>query len=318
MNNLLEVSKRIRHRRIRNGLVDFDSFDRKFKFVNDKVTEIFNYQSTLASDMIEDFMLSTGEFQAKLLEENGIKGIFRIEEAPVPEKIDDIIDALELHNIHIKRKDEYNSKDIQEILYKTKISNFKIYPVFREKLIRAMTKAKYSTVNTGHFGLALQGYAQCTSPIRRNNDDINHEMNYKYIDAFKRQPYNEIIKLEALANHLTKEENRAKKFEREADKYYVAQYMKQFVGADFEAQVFDIKRDGIELLLPNLTEGFLRFNDCNAKFDTKSSNRIRITLLNESAVLRIGDSLGVTLIESDTVNRKVYYKLNEKVLVKKI
>lgn len=315
--NLLEVSKLIRHRRIKHGLVDFDSFDRKFIFEDKKVVGIKNMESTIASDMIEDLMLAAGEFQARILEENGIKGIFRVEESPVIEKIDEVIDALELHNVHIKKKNDYSSKDIQQILHKIKVSNLKIYPVFREKLIRSMMKAKYSTTNIGHFGLALSGYGQCTSPIRRNGDIINHRLDYKYIDNFARQPYSEVIKMEALANHLTKEENRAKKFEREADKYYVAKYMESLIGDSFIAQIFDIKKDGIELLLSNLTEGFLRFNDSNAKFDTKSSNQIKITSFNYNAILRIGDSIGVTLIETDLQNRKVYYKLDEKVLKKK-
>ena len=83
-------------------------------------------------------------------------------------------------------------------------------------------------------------------------------------------------------------------------------------------QIFDIKKDGIEILLSNLTEGFLRFCDSKAKFDTKTPNQIKITSLNGSAILRIGDSLGVTLVESDVITRKVYYKLDEKVLIKKI
>lgn len=316
--NLLQVSKAIRHRRIRNGLVDFDSFDRKFDIEKNDVKGIKNCQSTLASDMIEDFMLSTGEFQARLFEENGIKGIFRVEEPPVVEKVDEVIDALELHHIHVKKKNDYCSKDIQDMLHKIKAKNLKIYPVFRERLIRSMTKAKYSTTNIGHLGLALQCYAQCTSPIRRFGDDVNHELDAKYIDNSNRQPYNEVIKMEALAGHLTKEENRAKKFEREADRYYIAKYMEKFIGESFEAQIFDIKKDGIEILLSNLTEGFLRFCDSKAKFDTKTPNQIKITSLNGSAILRIGDSLGVTLVESDVITRKVYYKLDEKVLIKKI
>ena len=70
-------------------------------------------------------------------------------------------------------------------------------------------------------------------------------------------------------------------------------------------------------MLPDLTEGFIRYSDTNIKIQDKSKSSIRITSLNESGILRIGDRINVILTECDLVNRKVYYKLDEKVLIKK-
>lgn len=317
--NLIElnrIAKEIRKRRIRGGLVNFPSFDFKFSF-DDKgeVIDFKRYKSTEAADMIEDLMLITGEFQGKLFEANGVKAMFRVEEAPEPEKIDEIIDALELQDIRIRKNSTYSPKDIQYILDKIKNKHF--YYTFAQKLIRAMTKAQYSTVNIGHFGLSLPVYAQCTSPIRRCDDGENHRLDYKYIDNDQRQPYGEVIKMQALADHLNEEELKTKKFERAADKYCVARYKQKYIDNHFIANIFDFKRDGIEILLPDMTEGFIRYSDTNIKIYDKSKNSIKITSFNESAILRIGDRISVILTETDLKNRKVYYKLDEKVLIKR-
>lgn len=317
--NLLElnrISKEIRKRRIRGGLIDFPSCD--FKFIldeNGEVVDFKRHKSTEAADMIEDLMLVTGEFQGKLFEANGIKGMFRVEEAPDSEKIDEIIDALELQDVHIRKSSNYTSKDIQYILDKIKNKHF--YYTFSQKLIRAMTKAQYSTVNIGHFGLSLPVYAQCTSPIRRCDDGENHRLDYKYLDNDNKQPYGEVLKLQALADHLNEEEIRVKKFERAADKYFIARYKNNFVDNHFIAHIFDFKKDGIEILLPDMTEGFIRYTDANIKVYNKSKSSIKITSFNESAILKIGDKISVILTESDLTSRKVYYRLDEKVLIKK-
>ena len=313
---LNRIAKTIRKRRIRGGLINFPSFDFKFCFAeNGEIIDFKRYKSTEAADMIEDLMLVTGEFQGKLFEANGVKAMFRIEEAPEPEKIDEIIDALELQDVHIRKSSNYTSKDIQYIL--EKIRNKHFYYTFAQKLIRAMTKAQYSTVNIGHFGLSLPVYAQCTSPIRRCDDGENHRLNYKYLDNGSRQPYGEVIKMQSLAEHLNEEEIRTKKFERAADKYCVARYKKNFIDNHFVANIFDFKKDGIEILLSDMTEGFIRYSDTNIKINDRSKNSIKITSLNESAILRIGDRISVILSESDLTERKVYYKLDEKVLVKR-
>lgn len=318
--NLLElnrISKNIRKRRIRGGLIDFPSFDYKFEFNEfNEVTDIKLHASSEAADMIEDLMLLSGEYQAKLFEQNGIKGIFRVEEAPEAEKIDEVIDILELHDVYVKRKNSYTSSDIQSII--DKVKDKKIMPVIVQKLIRRMTKAKYSTINVGHFGLALHGYAQFTSPIRRCGDGENHRLDYRYLDDNNRQPYGEVLKLHALAGHLNEEELKTKKFEREADKYCIARYKSKFIGDSFNAQIYDFKKDGIELLLDDMTQGFISYSDTDIEIKDKSKHSIRITSFNESAVLRIGDSVNVVLTKCDLAERKIYYNFDKKVLVKKI
>lgn len=306
------IANLIRCRRIKNGASEFPSTELDIKF-NEKneVVKINRKKTTVADDLIEDLMLLAGEYLASDFKRRGIRGLFRVEEAPDAEKIGKELESLELLGVHIEEKTDYNSKDIQDIL--KKIENEPFYKVFATRLIRCMPKAHYSTVNIGHFALATPIYVQTTAPIRRDGDRINHELAYKYIDDNRIQPLSEIAKLEAHAKHLNRKEKMIQKFEIEADRYFNALYMKQFIGKEFDARIFDFAKDGIELLFSNMTEGFIKYNSLESKFDL-FGHAIEIHLFNQNALLRLGDKVKVVLLESDTEKRKVIYKLNEKVL----
>lgn len=315
---LNEIAKRIRGKRLRNGLINFPPSEPKFTFDSSgKVVDVSYTTPTEADDLIEDFMISTGLFQGNLYLDKGLRAYYRVEEDVSSKKVDELLDALELQGIHIEKKSVYTSRDIQEIL-KT-IHDKPFYHVFAERLIRTMPKAYYSTVNIGHVGLAVPVYAQCTSPIRRDGDRGNHEIDYKHIDKDTPQTINEIRRIEAHACRLSRSELKYQKFERACDDYYITQYMSKFVGQNFEARIFNFAKDGIELFLENGTRGFLKYNTLNdVKVDTSSKHMIKFTFFNSNSIYKIGDAIKVILDKSDMQRRTVYYRLDEKVLSKKI
>ena len=111
--------------------------------------------------------------------------------------------------------------------------------------LRSMTQAYYSPENFGHFGLALQRYAHFTSPIRRYADLIVHRALIKSHgwgdDGL--QP-SDTDRLDETATHISETERRSMMAERDTTDRYLAAYLSERVGTEFEGRVSGIAKFG--------------------------------------------------------------------------
>lgn len=309
---LNEIAKRIRNKRVKNGLIQFESDEPKY-IINDsgEVLKIENRVRTDASDLIEDFMIITGECQTKLLSDSGIIHIVRNEELPDSESIDKEIDALASVGEFIPKKEEYTSMDIQQII--EVISKREDSQVWSTRLKRRMPKATYGTVSRGHAGLATLMHSQGTSPIRRIGDKDNHQLIREYYDTGIEQPLSQRKKLEAFAKYINMMELKAQKFEREANKIFNCSYMQKFIGQDFKARVLNFDKNGIDVLLNAGMQGFVKYDSIEGIKDRSDEHSLTITSLNKNLLLKIGSQLDLTLVKSDKENRQIIFELKQKV-----
>ena len=129
--------------------------------------------------------------------------------------------------------------------------------------LRSMKRAKYSTVNEGHFGLATQYYCHFTSPIRRYPDLQIHRIikeNLKGGISKKRVEHYEKI-LPGVAKKSSDRERIADDAEREVDKMKKAEYMADRIGECYEGVISGVTSWGIYVELPNTVEGMVRLTD---------------------------------------------------------
>ena len=171
LKNMNALSKRISSYKERRGELSFESDEAYIKMdENDKIIDIVPRVQREAEKLIENFMVSANESIAEFLTEYEI-ATYRIHEHPLEKKMEDYLKFLELLGIHYTGKintANVSSKDCQKLLEFLK--DEKAYKILNKKLLRSMQKARYSTTNTGHFGIASPCYTHFTSPIRRMDD----------------------------------------------------------------------------------------------------------------------------------------------------
>ena len=94
--------------------------------------------------------------------------------------------------------------------------------VIQTVALRSMMKAKYTTHNIGHFGLAFDYYTHFTSPIRRYPDTMVHRLLTRYEQGghSANQDY-----IEELCEHSSDMEQVAQNAERDSIKYKMVEFM---------------------------------------------------------------------------------------------
>ena len=127
-----------------------------------------------------------------------------------------------------------------------------------KQVLRTMEKARYSVEPKGHFGLALKDYSHFTSPIRRYPDTSIHRILSAYLEG---ETVENIVKrytafAEASAADSSAAEIRAMRAERDCEDCYMAEYLKNHLGEEFEGEVSSVTRNGVFVRLSNTAEGF--------------------------------------------------------------
>lgn len=162
--------------------------------------------------------------------------------------------------MHISQE-EIHPKELQKLL--EKIEGTPEEAVISRLTLRSMKQARYTTENTGHFGLSSKYYCHFTSPIRRYPDLQIHriikENIHTGLSGKRIQHYETILPQVAIQSSVT--ERRAEEAERETDKMKKAEYMRKFLWKEFDGIISGITAWGIYVELPNTIEGMIKVTE---------------------------------------------------------
>lgn len=171
LDRMYTLSKILREKRYARGGIDFDFPETKI-LLDEKgqVTKVMPYIRNESNMLIEDFMLAANETVAEDFFWQQIPFVYRVHEKPAPEKFLAFQNMVANfgHFLRIRDEETIHPKEIQKLL--SSIEGTPEEPVIRTMTLRSMKQARYSTDNTGHFGLAAKYYCHFTSPIRRYPD----------------------------------------------------------------------------------------------------------------------------------------------------
>ena len=254
-----ELAAILRKKRMKRGSIDFDFPETKI-ILDEKgrPVEIKPYDRNVATKIIEDFMLIANETVAQDYFWQELPFVYRTHENPDAEKIKKLGTFINNfgYTIHIGQ-DEVHPKELQKLLMK--IDGTPEEALISRLTLRSMKQAKYTTMNTGHFGLATNYYCHFTSPIRRYpdlqihriiKDNLRGRMNAGKIDHYEKI-------LPEVAKHSSEMERRADEAERETDKLKKVEYMEERIGQVFEGVISGVTEWGFYVELPNTIEGLV-------------------------------------------------------------
>lgn len=251
-----------------------------------------------AHRLIEEFMILANVAAAETLERRKTPLIYRIHEGPDPEKLESVRTYLASLDYKLLKTDAVRPLHFNQLL---KIAGERDQKeMVSEIILRAQRQAVYSPDNAGHFGLNLGRYAHFTSPIRRYADLAVHRALIRACDLGPDgQTQAEAETLEDTAQSISDLERRAMAAEREATDRYMAAFLSDQVGAEFNARIRGVTRFGLfaalddtgaDGFIPMRSLGFERF-----RFDDENHAVIGETT---GGIYRLGQSVRVRLAEA--------------------
>ncbi len=295
----------LNRRRWERGSIDFDLPEAEV-IVDEygEPTAVIPYERHVAHRIIEQFMISANETVALHLENSGYPCLYRVHEPPDEERVENLLEILSGLGYQIKKPRELTPKFFQKI-----IEDFEGKPeeqLVRLLTLRAMSRAKYSPHNLGHFGLASDHYAHFTSPIRRYPDIVVHRLLKMSLRGEEFDTDWWIDYLEEAGEHLSAQERLADEVEWEAIDILKARYMRSRLGEVFDGIITGVVQFGFFVeLKETLVEGLVRINtltDDDYIFDEPAH---RFVGIRTGKVYRLGDSIKVRVLAVDEERGKV-------------
>ena len=306
-----ELADILRENRRKRGAIDFDFPESKIVLNEQgKPLEIKPYERNAATRIIEDFMLLANETVAEDYYWQSIPFLFRSHDNPDPEKMKQLGTFINNFGYFIKMQHgEIHPKELQKLL--DKIEGTPEEALLSRLTLRSMKQAKYTTLCSGHFGLATRYYTHFTSPIRRYPDLQIHRIIKETLKgglSDKRAAHYEKI-LPEVAVQTSALERRADEAERETDKLKKCEYMSRFIGQDFDGAISGVTNWGLYVELPNTGEGLVRMSDLDDDYYIFDEQHYELIGEMTKKTYKLGQPVRVTVSSTDRLLRTVDFIL---------
>ncbi len=307
-----ELAEILIKKRRERGSIDFDMDDPDVILDSRGMPiEITVSERFFSHRLIEEFMILANETVATFMLNSGVPSIYRVHDTPKQDKVEEFLRFLKFIGVDIDIK-SITPKLFQNVLLK--IEGKPEENLVHYLMLRTMSLAKYSPINTGHFGLASKCYTHFTSPIRRYADLTLHRLlklvldnkfNSKAIVYWKER-------LNNIANDVTELSANADNVEREIIAVKQLQFISKLIGDIFEGIITQLNNKEISIeLIDSLIRGFIPVNDDdNYIFDQKNFSLIDNK---KKSSLQIGNRVIVRLLDVNIDEMRAKFKLIRKV-----
>jgi ribonuclease R len=307
-----KLAKAFRKERFDKGAINFSSQEVRFKLdETGKPIGIVIKESKDANKLVEEFMLlanrAVAEFVSKTkVNKEPIPFSYRIHDEPDPEKLAPFVAFARKNGFDFEMK---KPSDIASSFNKLldSVRGTAEQRVIEQLGIRTMAKAKYTSENVGHYGLGFENYCHFTSPIRRYPDVLVHRV----VQSILEKQLLIDKTMEVKNKHCSDRERGAMEAERAANKYKQVEYMKDFVGEEFDGVISGVSTFGfwVETIL-HKCEGLVSVKDL-VEFDDFRHDEANYCLvgMRSKKAFRMGDTVRIKVVSANLAKRQLDYEL---------
>ena len=297
-----ELAKIFRRKRMNDGAISFDKVEVKFNLSAEGEPEgVYFKVSKDANHLIEEFMLLANKKVAEFIGKQKKTFIYRIHDEPNEDKLF----AMQALISKFGYKMDFQQGSISQALNKLMedVNEKKEQNLIDTLAIRSMSKAKYSTDNIGHYGLAFDYYSHFTSPIRRYPDVMVHRLLQFYLDGAKSAD-EELYETKCL--HCSTMEGLATNAERDSIKYMQVKYMQDHQDQEFLGVISGVTEWGIYVeIIENKCEGMVRIRDIKDDYYTFDEKQYALVGATSNQLLQLGDEIFVKVKNADLVKKQL-------------
>ncbi len=301
------LAKTLYQRRVKRGALELDIPEVEINVDEEGYPTGLEYRQRGDSEkLIEEFMLMANESVAEYMCLRGYPTVYRVHERPDPDKLRLFAQFARPFGYRIDPGDTGNTFQLQEVLNGVRSDpRQRILPML---LLRSLARAKYAEDCIGHYGLKAKFYLHFTSPIRRYPDLVAHRMLQKAISGQEFADADRETCADA-ASQSSARELAADTCERDIDRLFIACYMKQFIGEEFDAEICNVKQFGVFVALGNGCEGLIRIELLDGDFYEYDEQHMALQGRSTGKRFSIGMPVKVRLLSASELTGQVDFAL---------
>ena len=315
MLQLNKLAQILRTNRMAHGAIDFDRVEVRFEIdETGKPLSVYFKESKEANKLIEEFMLlanrTVAEYIGKVPKNKKAKVFpYRIHDLPDPDKLENLNWFVNRFGYKIRTSGSKSevSKSINKLL--ASVKEKKEQNLIEMVSLKAMQKARYSTHNIGHYGLAFDYYTHFTSPIRRFPDMMVHRLLSRYLAGGRTV---QEAKYEDLCDHSSEMEQIAANAERASIKYKQVEFMGERMGQEFDGTISGVTEWGLYVEInENKCEGMIPMRELDDDYYDFDEKSYCLTGRRYHKKYSLGDPIRIKVVRANLERKQLDFALVE-------